>query len=1367
MCYNLANEMRSFVTWLVILAAGAALGRAQTCVVAPNRSIIGTFVDSDGEVYVFRPGSGNAITLTTSNTGSEVLVHTFVSSDGNTFNYNVTFSYLDGSGITGKGTLSFTLSADGNTAAGKDQGVDSQGVPYGSTFTITRTSGTATLVPATLNLMGAPGGQPVTDNTSLKLYNCGLGTANWTATATGAFLAVGPPTTGSLPPGASTTLTLTATPGATSSSATGTITVSSPTGDFAPATTGVTFTVGTGLPQISLSNPSPPLNTNLETLTPFNFAVDVAFTAAPANLTLELVSGAGAPLDSPKTFTATQGGTVHLSAGFTIPDGTDVAVLRVLFQAGSAASITMDAGSYLVFPQPKLIVASAKELWSGSLSFLGVAFSLTGGSPDRNEVDLTIGDGTLTRNPKVSVDGPGFYFALAQGLTIPTTSQLAIHGVLKGTTLLEDVLAADWNITVDPPPQITGIMVEGDDNIPKDATKPNVIVANKDQTLTVETSYTGLTTGTYLVASTSVITGSFPVTNTRFSDFTIHFTSAQALIVSLINSAGQKVSLGSAVQTPEYVDQPVFGVGGNTLTFTLIPYAGQANDIVNINITADFPGTISPNPVVCKGLGNVADCGTVTLPAPLPAKGHVTAVATIQHPDGTPGASNTYGQDLPVLAPLKAGQTVAAGPVTLTPASGAGNVTLQNSASDLGVIVSGSSPQALAAANLAKPAAPNARSRAYETLASGMGTPVAPGSLAFLNGTVNFSPSIPNNGTFTAQLVYQYSSAVLPDDPGFNPANLELVSYDPATQQLLTYPSTVNTAAQTVTATVSGLAPYYALAVPASTLGSALNLPLDPQNEAAAATVALLNAGTVLVDSSLIARGPDGTALAPNPTTGPILPGQQIAGSFASLGAANAGAGWVQAYADAGTVGVALLSDPSGFEGLALSGSSIAVVISGMQLASGQFTELDVANATPFQNYVTLELHDLTGAMQGQSQIVLAPKGSFSSTLEAEFAKAASPLQGYVVVRGTERLTASALVRTGTALAAINGQPLSLGAAGSTTLYAPHFLAGGGFASRLDIANPTALDAHVMIQGNKDDGTLFATAISVTIKAGTAYSSDIGTLLGLNPNTGTAGSLTVTSDVSGLVGDVALADTATSTFHSAAIALAAPLGSAVIPYVYNTSDSPMTLYVLNTGTANATVQVGVLAANGSTVGQTTLSIPAGGRSAQPLSALVAASAGQIGGAIQINSNQPVAAVAMILPVAPTADFAAIPAAPSSLGASSHPSFFTGEVSLGSGVYYLQFADGNLFGYYDYVASSIFYHYDMGFEFFVPGSGADTYLYDFTSSHWWYTSSTLFPYLYDFTLNAWIYYFPDTKNPGHYTTNPRYFSNLTTGKVFTM
>ncbi len=115
-----------------------------------------------------------------------------------------------------------------------------------------------------------------------------------------------------------------------------------------------------------------------------------------------------------------------------------------------------------------------------------------------------------------------------------------------------------------------------------------------------------------------------------------------------------------------------------------------------------------------------------------------------------------------------------------------------------------------------------------------------------------------------------------------------------------------------------------------------------------------------------------------------------------------------------------------------------------------------------------------------------------------------------------------------------------------------------------------------------------------------------------------------------------------------------------------------------------------------------------------------------------------------------------------IGAAPPAAFFTGEVALSGGVYYLQFSNGNLFGYYNVQFYPILYHYDLGFESFLDAhdANAGAYLYDFASGHWWYTSPSLFPDLYDFTLNTWIYYFANT-------TNPRYFANLTTQKIFTM
>jgi len=118
----------------------------------------------------------------------------------------------------------------------------------------------------------------------------------------------------------------------------------------------------------------------------------------------------------------------------------------------------------------------------------------------------------------------------------------------------------------------------------------------------------------------------------------------------------------------------------------------------------------------------------------------------------------------------------------------------------------------------------------------------------------------------------------------------------------------------------------------------------------------------------------------------------------------------------------------------------------------------------------------------------------------------------------------------------------------------------------------------------------------------------------------------------------------------------------------------------------------------------------------------------------------------------------------------HPPFFTGEVPLGSGVYYLQFTNGNIFGYYNYQFFPFLYHYDLGFEYFLDANDgrSGAYFFDYISGHWWYTSPIFpFPYLYDFTLGTIVYYYPNPSAAGHYTANPRYFYDFATHMIITM
>ena len=138
---------------------------------------------------------------------------------------------------------------------------------------------------------------------------------------------------------------------------------------------------------------------------------------------------------------------------------------------------------------------------------------------------------------------------------------------------------------------------------------------------------------------------------------------------------------------------------------------------------------------------------------------------------------------------------------------------------------------------------------------------------------------------------------------------------------------------------------------------------------------------------------------------------------------------------------------------------------------------------------------------------------------------------------------------------------------------------------------------------------------------------------------------------------------------------------------------------------------------------------------------------------------------------PTATHTPTPTPTATATPSLHPAFFSGEVSLGNGVYYLQFPNGTPFGYYSYLTDPRFiYHFDMGYEYWFDANDGHSgiYFYDFASNHFFYTSPSFpFPYLYDFSLNTVLYYFPDPNRPGHYTTNPRYFYNFATGQIITM
>jgi uncharacterized repeat protein (TIGR01451 family) len=113
-------------------------------------------------------------------------------------------------------------------------------------------------------------------------------------------------------------------------------------------------------------------------------------------------------------------------------------------------------------------------------------------------------------------------------------------------------------------------------------------------------------------------------------------------------------------------------------------------------------------------------------------------------------------------------------------------------------------------------------------------------------------------------------------------------------------------------------------------------------------------------------------------------------------------------------------------------------------------------------------------------------------------------------------------------------------------------------------------------------------------------------------------------------------------------------------------------------------------------------------------------------------------------------------------------FFSGQEPRNSGLF-LAFPNGLAFGYFSYLSGNWIFHADLGYELVIPADdkGTSIYLWDLKAGHLFFTNRSVFPLLFDTTLNAWLYYNVDPANPGHYTTNPRIFTNLLTGQIIQM
>ena len=106
------------------------------------------------------------------------------------------------------------------------------------------------------------------------------------------------------------------------------------------------------------------------------------------------------------------------------------------------------------------------------------------------------------------------------------------------------------------------------------------------------------------------------------------------------------------------------------------------------------------------------------------------------------------------------------------------------------------------------------------------GAPLHAEDVLWLNHTWEVEPPLPADGNFSAMLTLAYDTSMIPDDPGFDENRLTIISYDPQTGQLRSYPTLLDRTNRLASAYVNSLERFWTLGATPRGSGSVLNYPM-------------------------------------------------------------------------------------------------------------------------------------------------------------------------------------------------------------------------------------------------------------------------------------------------------------------------------------------------------------------------------------------------------------------------------------------------------------------------------------------------------------------------------------------------------------
>ena len=204
-----------------------------------------------------------------------------------------------------------------------------------------------------------------------------------------------------------------------------------------------------------------------------------------------------------------------------------------------------------------------------------------------------------------------------------------------------------------------------------------------------------------------------------------------------------------------------------------------------------------------------------------------------------------------------------------------------------------------------------------------------------------------------------------------------------------------------------------------------------------------------------------------------------------------------------------------------------------------------------------------------------------------------------------------------------------------TMFYSAQLADGAGLFTSLKLINVGVRPVEFEVTPIGQDGSRLAPPASLALAPGESLESDVRNLFtGFSGSyiqgwprqeDSLLGSIRISSNRPGLIGDVIFGDPERGEFAAALPLQSTPLIEAVFSQVANIPGFFTGLAFFNPNELIANVRIEVFAAGGERVGQSLLSVLPGNRTSQLVEELVPASAGQAGGFIRIRSSQPIVA----------------------------------------------------------------------------------------------------------------------------------------------